>query len=81
MAKLYPAHSTVFVQLGRAHTMKENTKEAIDALEKANGINPFDPTVHCTLKELYQTMGKTEEAELEQDHCRILAAGKSKITP
>jgi tetratricopeptide (TPR) repeat protein len=76
MAKLYPAHATVFVQLGRAHTMKGNTEEAMDALERANSINPFDPTVHCTLKDLYRSAGRAEDANLETNHCRVLAAGK-----
>ena len=78
MAKLYPAHSTIFMQLGTALAMENRHPEAIVVLEKANAINPFHPEVHCRLRDLYASTENPSMAKLEADHCRILAAHSDK---
>ncbi|MDJ0763077.1 MAG: peptidase MA family metallohydrolase [Myxococcota bacterium] len=75
MAGLYPAHATIYVQLGKAHLRKGNSAAAIAAFERANAINPFDPAVHCALKELYAGVGRADDAARETAHCTALAAG------
>ncbi len=77
MAELYPTHATVFVQLGRAHNLKGESENAIAALESANSLSPFDPMIHCTLKDLYQEVGRKEEAEMESANCRTLTASST----
>ncbi len=74
MAEIYPSHATIFVQLGKALAAEKKPSEAVISLERANAINPFHPDVHCTLKELYKNLGRAEEAKLEEEHCRLLAA-------
>jgi tetratricopeptide (TPR) repeat protein len=74
MAVLYPAHSTIFVQLGQALAAEARSEDAIAAMERANAINPFHPTVHCLLKDLYRRVGEAEAAELEEKHCQLLAS-------
>jgi tetratricopeptide (TPR) repeat protein len=78
MAELYPAHSTIFMQLGTALAIENRHEEAAAIMEKANAINPFHPDVHCNLKALYTKTGKVFEAEREAEHCRILAAHSDK---
>ncbi len=73
MAELYPVHSTIFVQLGEALAADNKNDEALEALERANAINPFHPTVHCLLEGIYQKLGRTDEAKLEKEHCHLLA--------
>jgi tetratricopeptide (TPR) repeat protein len=46
MAGLYPAHSTIFVQLGQALAADAKPEDAVDAMERANAINPFHPAIH-----------------------------------
>ncbi|MCP4675942.1 MAG: hypothetical protein GY854_10635 [Deltaproteobacteria bacterium] len=74
MAEIYPSHATIFVQLGKALAAEKKLGEAATSLERANAINPFHPDVHCTLKELYKELGRVEDAKLEEEHCRLLAA-------
>ncbi|MCP4602030.1 MAG: hypothetical protein GY847_16190 [Proteobacteria bacterium] len=74
MTELYPAHATIFIQLGQALAAEKKLNESATALERANAINPFHPTVHCTLKELYTQLGREQDATLEADHCRLIAA-------
>ncbi len=74
LAELYPAHSTIFVQLGEALKAEQRFAEAAEALERANAINPFHPDVHCALKEAYVALGRETQAKLEADHCRLLTS-------
>jgi len=74
MADLYPSHSTVFVQLGKALAGLGRDEEAVAALERANALNPFHPDVHCMLGDLYGSLGRDRDARLEAESCRTLAA-------
>ncbi len=78
MAELYPAHSTIFMQLGAALASENQVEEATTTLEKANAINPFHPDVHCMLNTLYTRADREAEAKREAEHCRILAAHSDK---
>ena len=73
MAELYPAHSTILVQLGTALATLGRDEEAADTLRRANAINPFHPTIHCTLADLYMRLGQSQEAAKEAEHCRLIA--------
>ncbi len=77
MIELYPAHSTVFVQLGTAFAALNQNAEAVEQFERANAINPFHPQVHCTLAKLYNKLGRKKEAELEFGQCRLLTTEAS----
>ena len=74
MAALYPAHSTIFIQLGTAQARENRTEEAARNLELANAINPLHPAVHCGLKDLYAKLGRGDRAKQEAENCLLLAA-------
>jgi tetratricopeptide (TPR) repeat protein len=71
---LYPSYTTGFVELGEALTELEKYDEAIAALEHAEALNPFDPSVHCLLERCYRARGRADDAKLEGAHCLELSA-------
>ncbi|HUT79389.1 MAG TPA: hypothetical protein VM285_16950 [Polyangia bacterium] len=77
-ARFYPFLALAQVQLGRAVAAQGQAASAAIALERANGLNPFDPAVHCLLTELYGDLDRAEESQLERGHCRVLAAAEGK---
>lgn len=42
-------------------------REARSLLETANDINPFDPTIHKLLAEVYEKLGEKDKAKMERD--------------
>jgi tetratricopeptide (TPR) repeat protein len=76
IARFYPFWALSRVQLGRALAARGRNEEAAQALERANGLNPFDPTIHCLLAQLYEGLGRVEQGRLEREHCRLLAAAE-----
>ncbi len=52
-----------YIQLGRLHQMTKNYPAARAALEEAIQINPFNPTIHRLLHEVYQALGESGEAK------------------
>jgi len=74
IGELYPSHATSFVQLGQALAALEQPAAAAAALERARAVNPFHPAVHCLLAEQYRSLGRTAEAGVEREHCRLTAA-------
>lgn len=73
IVRLYPSHAETYVQLGAALAALKRPTEAIAALERGNAVNPFHPAVHCMLVTQYRALGREPEAQLESDHCRLLA--------
>lgn len=53
---------TTFIQLGRLYRATKNYPEAKAALEEAIQINPFNPTIHGLLNEIYTALGERERA-------------------
>ncbi|MCK9460004.1 MAG: tetratricopeptide repeat protein [Proteobacteria bacterium] len=74
VAALYPSYTTGFVELGEALTELEKYDEAIAALERAEALNPFDPSVHCLLERCYRARGRADDAKREGEHCLALSA-------
>jgi len=74
VAALYPSYTTGFVELGEALTELEKYDEAIAALERAEALNPFDPSVHCLLERCYKARGRADDAKREGGHCLELSA-------
>jgi tetratricopeptide (TPR) repeat protein len=77
MAELYPAHSTIFVELGLAEDALGRPAEAARALERAVAVNPFHPAVRCALARVYGKLGRPGDAASEERACRVLSAGGS----
>ena len=64
---------------GQALLEKGQPKEAIVALERSLGTNPFDPNVHCSLAEAYQKLPAGVPASpirksRAEKHCRDMRA-------
>lgn len=74
ITSLYPSHCTSFVQVARAYVGLGETQNAVAALTAANGINPFDPEIHCSLSGLYRELGNMEGFALENENCRAAVA-------
>lgn len=53
---LYPELPWPHLIAGQAHLHKGEAKEAIASLERSLAMNPFDPSVHCSLAEAYQKL-------------------------
>jgi tetratricopeptide (TPR) repeat protein len=80
-ARFYPFLALAQVQLGQSLAAQGRSEAAAAALEQANGLNPFDPAVHCLLARLYEDLGRTGEDRLEREHCRVLAAAEGGAVP
>lgn len=64
--KLYPNHVTTFVQLGRAFFASGQFKQAQEAFEQVNQINPFHPASHQYLFSIYRKLGDNKASERER---------------
>ncbi len=72
---LYPSFAPAYTTLAAALIRLGDPGGAIDALNGANAINPFDPGIHETLAALYQTGGDKDAAEREARVAMVLKAG------
>jgi tetratricopeptide (TPR) repeat protein len=64
---LDPDHVTTHIQLGRLHKAVKNYAAASLSLEEAIHINPFDPTIHQLLQEVYASLGNKERAKQSKE--------------
>jgi tetratricopeptide (TPR) repeat protein len=60
---LDPDHVATHIQLGRLHYATKNHAAARVSLEEALQINPFNPTIHQLLQEIYTALGDTERVK------------------
>jgi len=63
---LHLHHGEALLGLGRP-------REALDSLEAAVGINPFDPAVHHQLARAFEAVGSTELAARAREHATAVA--------
>ena len=74
--ELYPDSFTPAAILGEAWWKKRDGAHAAPYLEEAIRINPFDPSPHCALAEIYAARAdkavEAPRAEREQKACRSL---------
>lgn len=63
---LHLHHGEALLGLGRP-------REALDSLEAAVGINPFDPAVHHQLARAFEAVGSTELAARAREHATFVA--------
>ena len=61
---------------GKALLETGKPRDAIAALERSLGTNPFDPSVHCTLAEAYQKVPPDPQINVRREradrHCKEL---------
>jgi len=57
---------TTYTNLGRLYVALQDYTQAQSVLAEAVQINPFDPAIHLLLAESYRQLGKTEQAQQEQ---------------
>ncbi|MBN2525287.1 MAG: hypothetical protein JXR76_02760 [Deltaproteobacteria bacterium] len=74
MKKLYPNHSTVFLQAGEAQTKLGRQKEAEQDLLVTIALNPFHADAHCMLSAIFEDRGLAERAKIEKNACIQLNA-------
>jgi tetratricopeptide (TPR) repeat protein len=65
-------HAALHLVAGQAHAGLGAAAAAVAELERANGIDPFDPEIHCRLETLYEQLGRAAEARREQEACARL---------
>lgn len=58
----YPEHAPLHVLAGRAAVVRSQWKDALDALERAAWLNPYDPQVHALAAQAYAALGQEGEA-------------------
>lgn len=61
--RLEPDHVGTYIQLGRLYHATQNHSQARLALEEAIQINPFNPSVHQLLHEVYAVLGMEDAAK------------------
>jgi len=61
--KMYPSHSTTWVNLGRALFAADKKEESAKAFENALAINPFNPIPYRYLIDIYKERGEESEVE------------------
>ncbi len=76
--RLYPELPWPHLIAGRALLQSGRPAEAVPVLEQALANNPFDPEVHCALRDAYEGVAATDagartRAERAQRYCRALA--------
>jgi tetratricopeptide (TPR) repeat protein len=59
--ELDPEYAPTLTDLGLARRARGEAAEAVDALERAVRINPFDPRIHEGLADLYGALGRPAE--------------------
>lgn len=59
----HPQYYYSHLYTGRALNALGRHAEALEALEEAVGVNPFDPAVHEALAEAYAALGRADAAE------------------
>jgi len=63
--QLKPDLRFAYIDLGAVYTRQKNYKDAIEALQKAVGLDPMEPDAHYRLARIYQAMGKAAESKRE----------------
>ncbi len=76
---MYPSFAPAYTTLARALIRLEDADGAVEALENANAINPFDPSIHELLAVLYQAAGEPETARAEHRVAMALRTGRPLI--
>jgi len=61
----YPEYSPTYITLGELYLRKEEFTAAVEILQQANYLNPFNPIIHKNLATLYGTLDKKEDAAVE----------------
>ena len=69
---LDPDYVGTHVRLGRLYHATQNHASARAALEEAIQINPFDPTIHHLLAQVYTALGDPDRARESQERLRKL---------
>jgi len=70
---LYPEYTPSVALLFELTSQTEDARAAALLGERAIALNPFDPTVHDRLAEVYETLGETDLVDRERRVLRVLA--------
>lgn len=69
----YPEYSPTYISLGELYLRKGEYAAAVEILQQANHLNPFNPIIHKNLVTLYGKLGKKEDAAVELQRLMLLA--------
>ncbi len=69
----YPEYSPTYISLGELYQRKGEYTAAVEILQQANHLNPFNPIIHKNLATLYGKLGKKEDAAVELQRLMLLA--------
>ena len=58
----FPDHAPLQVLAGRAAVLRSQWKDALESLEKAAWLNPYDPQVHALAAQAHAALGQEGEA-------------------
>ena len=72
--KLNPQHILLYLYRGKARLAIGEYEAAQRDLADAIGLNPFDPEVHGLMAEALGKLGRTQAAEQERRHQRLVTA-------
>jgi len=70
--RLYPSKIGVWLEGGKARLRSGDAERAVEDLEEAVRINPFDPEVHELLAGAYEKVGDTDAAERERRFAKMV---------
>ena len=72
VSQYYETYLTTWLSLGDAWSAMSRPHEAIDAYERARGVNPFHPRVHEALAKLYADAHRDADAALARKSLELL---------
>ena len=58
----YPEHAPLHVLAGRVAVLRSQWKDALESLERAAWLNPYDPQVHALAAQAFAALGQDGEA-------------------
>ncbi len=69
----YPSHAPLFVLRGRAEVAQGHWKLALEALDQAAWLNPFDPQLHALAAQAYAGLGLEGDAAAARHREQLVA--------
>jgi Flp pilus assembly protein TadD len=70
--ELFPTYVTMWLELGRAHLAADQPRQAIDSLNEAARLNPFNPEIHTLLADAYNQTDQPDAADRARRHADLV---------
>jgi len=76
VVRYYPSYVSGWIQLGKAYSALSQWDAALEHLNEAARINPFDPEVHDELARVYKELGRPEDEARSRRFRTLVSSGR-----